>query len=228
MCPCFVRCCVLFASAVQLFCLVLVLSLTSAVDPAVMQLRRFTIFIDGKEAGSYRQEIRQENGLTIVQASSGFELPVFVVRYKYTFTGQETWQPDWRGNLRLQSLTSSLDDNGARRQTSVFRQGAGFQVSSNGAAASAGDPLWTTTFWTLPPPVIRDAAVQLLDLDTGTVGRVTLQMIAKEKVAGRECSRWTVRGHVTVDLWFDSEERLVQRQMTRKGRPVILRLTGIQ
>lgn len=201
----------------------LVCSLT---DPApTKQVRTFTVYADQRQVGTYTQEIVTSANTVEVTATSSVHVKVLTYKYDYSYSGRETWLEGWNGLLVLHSLQSTANDDGVAITNQVARVKAGLTVNGKNVVAPE---LWTTTFWTLPDPSLRSKPVQLLNLENGQVGQVTLKLIGQENRSGRVCSHWQIAGSISADLWFDENERLVRRQMIRKGRNAVLELVSVR
>src|SRR6266849_2163598 len=58
------------------------------------EVRDFTTFIDGKQAGDYQMTITsQDDGSITMSGRASIDIRVLVVgRYRYTYNGTETWK----------------------------------------------------------------------------------------------------------------------------------------
>ena len=92
--------------------------------------------------------------------------------------------------------------------------------------------VWTTTYWRLPHPQYRKQAMALLDCDTGKYLRADLQYVGAESVpaAGQvqQGVHYRLRGDVTVDVWYDGQERLIHEDYTEDGHRIVLDLIRIR
>ncbi|HMO37216.1 MAG TPA: hypothetical protein PKA06_14355, partial [Gemmatales bacterium] len=72
--------------------------------------------------------------------------------------------------------------------------------------------------------------IALLDADLGQEHQIKLQNMGKvvQIVNGMRvtCTHYRVTGTVQADLWFDENERLVRREMERRGRKVTMMLVS--
>ena len=111
--------------------------------------------------------------------------------------------------------------------------GTALSVECNGQRSSLRPDVWTTTYWCLPPETFRNQSVPLLDVDTGRPITAFLQFIGKQRISvlGRleECSRYRLRGGgLQVELWFDSQERMVRQEAVEQGHKQLLELIRMQ
>jgi hypothetical protein len=88
------------------------------------------------------------------------------------------------------------------------------------------------TYWHLPDPKLRNQTIHLLDADNGRALKATLQFVANEQfpVGGKPmaCSHYRLSGDVSVDLWFDNQERLIYQTGMDNGHPTTISLVAIR
>src|SRR5207253_660929 len=148
-----------------------------------------------------------------------------VVNYKYTYRGTETWKDD-----RLFRLDSTCDDDGQRYTVHAEADGNRLRVTVNGAERAVRPDVWTTSCWRLPPAQYRNAALVLLDADTGReiAGRLQYVGTSKVDVAGQtqECVHYRVTGGTKLELWYDAQERLVRQESQEQGHATVLQIIG--
>ena len=198
-----------------------VLMLTAGSSPAQAadtETRDFTISVDGRHAGFYRMTLRQQaDGSIAMTGDADVRVSYLVYRYRYQYQGTEVWKDG-----RLLQLRSKSNDNGAAYQVDARAEGDDLRVRVNGVERTTRWDVWTTTYWRLPPPKYRNQAVPLLDADTGKDIAAVLQYRGEQQiaVAGRlmNCAHYHVGGGgLAVDLWYDSQERLVRQVSVENG-----------
>lgn len=196
-------------------------------EEATVQQRLFRVSVNGKPAGSYTQVITTKSLTTEVKSSSTVDAKVFVVKYHYSFDGMEEWIG--RGKvLQLYQATVNLNDGGSWIKSTVKPSMGNLLMESTTGKKQATRESWTATFWCLPPEEIRDKPLTLLNFEYGKPEQITLIKVGDESVNGINCSHWRVMGLAVVDLWYDSDERLVKRSMIRKGQTTTIDLVSIQ
>ncbi len=183
-----------------------------------LEVRTFSIEIDGKHAGQSTMTIRTNpDGGQIMACVAKVRHKVVFVTYTYSYGGTEVWN-----NGRLLSLESKSDDDGTKYSVTAKANGNELQITANGAVHNTRWDLWTTTYWKLPPQQFRNAAVPLLDADTGKELAGQLQFIGNQQltVLGQpmNCAHWRLTGgDLKVELWYDGQERLVRQESEEKG-----------
>jgi hypothetical protein len=193
------------------------------------EVRDFTTFIDGKQAGDYQMTITsQDDGSVTMTGRANIDIRVLVVgRYRYTYNGTEIWK-DWR----LVRFESSCNDNGKEFQVSAAPDAEGLRVKANGREHVARADAWPTTYWRLPDRKLRNQALALLEADTGKDLEGTLEYVGLEQVsiAGQmvRCAHYRLTGGVHQDLWYDGTERLVRQEWVEDGRKVLLQLSALR
>src|SRR5262249_20978755 len=108
----------------------------------------------------------------------------------------------------------------------------GLRVKVNGQERAIRPDVWTTTYWRLPDARWRNAAVPLLDCDTGKEINATLKYVGTSQinVAGQaqNCVHYQLTGGVQVDVWYDQNERPVRQESIEDGHKTVLEITGLR
>lgn len=196
-------------------------------EEAMVQQRHFKVTVNGKSAGTYTQVITTKSLTTEVKSSSTVDAKVFVIKYHYSFDGTEEWIG--RGNvLQLYQVKAELNDGGAWIKSTVKPYMGNLLMESTVGKKQAPRESWTATFWCLPPEDVRKNPLTLLNFEYGKPEQISLDKIGDETVNGIKCSHWRVTGLAVVDLWYDSDERLVKRSMIRKGQTTVIDLVSVQ
>jgi hypothetical protein len=205
-----------------------------ALHGAEREVRVFQIKIGNRPAGEHQLTItRQDDKSVTVQADARVTVSYLVYTYRYHYHGTEIWKKD-----RLNQLNSSANDNGTRYRVTAAAQGEGLHIWSNARNELIRGDVWTTTYWKLPDARFRNQNVPLLDVDTGQelIGGLQFVETTSLTVAGQalECSHYRLTGNrpnggarLSVELWYDPQERLVREDSLEEGRHVILELTRI-
>ncbi len=199
-----------------------------AARAADLETRDFAVRVDGKPAGDYHLTIhRQEDGVTQVSGDTDVDIRILIVRYIYHYRGREIWK-----NGRLQSFSSTCNDNGKRYEVSAVAEKAGLRVRVNGQERMARPETWLTSYWTLPDAKVREGAIPLLDADNGRELECRIQHVGTVQmpVAGQvqNVSHYRLTGKVQVDLWYDAAERLVRQEWVEEGHRTALELVRIR
>lgn len=205
---------------------VIILSMGRA-DAADSEIRDFGVTIDGKQAGTYRMTIqRYENGSISMVGQANIKVSYLVASYRYQYTGSEVWS-----NGRLYALESKTNDDGKEFAVSAAASGDVFKIKVNGRERTTRSDVWLTTYWHKPDTRFLNQSIPLVDADTGKDIAATIQFVGNEEVtcAGQRqaCTHYRLRGGVTVDLWYDGQDRLLKQESVDDGHRVVQELTNI-
>jgi Family of unknown function (DUF6134) len=191
------------------------------------ETRDFEILVDGKPAGDYRMEINRVDERTVAMSGqAAVHVKYLFYSYSYSYRGTETYCDD-----RLVGLQSTSNDNGKEFRLSAQEAGDLLRVSVNGEEKDRPVPIWTTSYWRLPPKA-PGKEVMLMEPDTGIELRGSLEYLgtASREAAGRkmECRHYRVMVNSSpVNLWYDEEGRLVRQEYIDDGHPTVLTLKSI-
>jgi hypothetical protein len=215
--------------------MVLLLMAGSPVAAADTETRDFTVFIDGRNAGTYQMRItRQDDGTRVMLGQADVHIRYLLVyNYTYQYRGTEVWKDG-----RLRSLNSQANDNGKTFNVQASGQADVLNLTVNGQERRLRPDVWTSTYWCLPEAKYRpdaqyrNKAIPLLDADTGrSADDGVLQYIGREhmNVTGQvqDCTHYKVWGLNPTDLWYDSQERPVRQEWIEDGHRVVWELTRI-
>ncbi|HYV39636.1 MAG TPA: DUF6134 family protein [Gemmataceae bacterium] len=220
---------VLAGVVVTLSCWAVAASWAAAVET---ELREFNIEVDGKPAGQYTMKItKQDDGVLSMKADADIKFKYLfgTSTYTYSYDGVEHWKSG-----RLLQLSSKCDDDGTKMQVSAVAAAETLQVTVNGKQRNCRWDVVTTSYWMTPDPRYHDAAVPLLDADTGKeyVGQLKKIGVEAVQVGGQQqnCYHFRVTGGPTtpVDLWYDGQNRLVKQEFTEQGKHVVFVLRAVR
>jgi hypothetical protein len=195
---------------------------------AESEVRQFNNYIDSRYAGEYRMTIAsQDDGSVSVTGQAKVDVRVFLVHYTYSYRGSEVWKDG-----RLLRFESSANDNGKKFTVAAAAEANGLRVTVNGGRERVLPPnVWTTTYWRLPDVNARGTPLPLLDADTGRDLTGTLQYVGESQVPiggqMQNCTHYRVTSDVTVDLWYDGQERLVRQAWVEDNRQIVLQLAQV-
>lgn len=186
--------------------------------------RVFKVMVDTTDAGTYTQTITTYGeGTTDFFGKSDVKFKVLGFTYQQAFRGQERWKEG-----KLQHMSSASNDNGTPHTLVVNAVGDQLKVQAAGKERMIRGDVWSTSYWTLPPQEQRKGQFYLLDADLGTEHAVRLQDMGKsvQLVNGQRvtCTHYRISGSVQADVWFDESDRLVRREMERRGKKITLML----
>jgi hypothetical protein len=194
-----------------------------------VEVREFSVLVDGKPCGTYRMTITRKDEHTLTMSCQA-EVRVkvaLITAYRYSYNGVEVWKDG-----RLQSLQSACNDDGKRSVVTATLDGKRLRVKVNGQEGDVRPDVWLTTFWSLPDARQRSGAIPLLDADTGRYMDGQIQFVGTSTVhaAGQAltCSHYRVTSQSPHDVWFDSSERMVRQDWVEDGHRTCLILTRVQ
>jgi hypothetical protein len=194
------------------------------------EIREFSARIDNKPAGSYTMSIVEgKEGRAVMTAEAAISVRMYLVKtYTYSYSGTETWKAG-----RLQELKSKANDDGKALEVTAWATVDGLMVWNGGKQRPTAGDAWTTTYWRLPDPALRNRPIHLLDADTGKDLYGTLQFVDWQElnVAGQKqkCSHYRLTGDkLNVELWYDAKEHLVREKLVEDGHTLTLELTSIR
>jgi hypothetical protein len=205
------------------------LSLCGAVRAGEIETRDFAVIVGGKPSGEVHMTIhKQDSGTISVRTDTDIKVSFGLITYKYSFRGLE----EWKGR-RLKRLDSSTDDNGKRFSVSAAPGDGGLKVKVNSTERTVRAEAWTSTYWSLPDPKLRDAELAIIDSDSGRDLSGKLAYVATEKmrVAGQEVAlnHYKLTGkELSVDLWYDGNDRLVRQEWVEQRQKTVLVLVRVR
>jgi hypothetical protein len=210
-----------------LACLLLVSAAPRAMAADVEQ-RDFVTSVDGKPAGEYHMTIStQEDGTVTMAGHADVTVKHLIRTYRYTYRGTEVWREG-----RLVRLDSTCNDDGKQYTVAAVADREVLRVRVNGREPRLVRPdVWVTTYWRLPDAKARNQSLPLLDADTGRDMAGTLQYLdmSAVTVAGQpvNCAHYRAVGALTVDLWYDGQDRLVRQEWVEDGLRIVLELARL-
>ncbi|HEV3258275.1 MAG TPA: DUF6134 family protein [Gemmataceae bacterium] len=207
----------------------LVLPGLSRAGAADVEVRDFSIAVDGKAAGDYHMTVRrQDDGSVSMTAQSDVHVKVVLVTvYSYGYRGVEVWK-----DSRLQHLACSGKENSKVFAVTADPATDGLHVKANGQEHVTRPDVWTTSCWQLPDAKFRNQDVPLLGCDNGRDIAGHLQFVGNEaiRVAGQDqvCAHWRLINGVPHELWYDGQERLVRHEWLTDGHRTVLEMVGLR
>lgn len=193
--------------------------------------REFSIFIDGKAAGTSRMTlVQQDDGTTYMTATLDIKFRhLVVVDYVIKAETQEWWKEG-----RLIGMKTSSTDNGKKHEvTASLDANKQLRIRVNGKDSVIRAEAWTNTFWKLADARFHNKQVPIVEVDTGKEYNTDLKYIGAEKLPVGDkqidCYRFLVAAAPgSVDLWFDKYHRLVRQEFTEQGHKTIVQLVNVK
>jgi hypothetical protein len=211
------------------------------------QKREFAILIDGTKRGTCTMQIRRLNDGTVwMRNESQIRINYLVYRYNYTSSGTEVWK-----NGRLLAMKNSADFNGTKYNVKARSNGKSIQLSVNGTVAQVAPDMWLSSYWQAPDQLAVGAAsdrsiadpnslaaqeqgnrfVSILDADKGEKWRCNLTRVGQETMAiggeQKDCTHFHIGDDKNIELWYDSQGRLVRQDSTEQRHQVRFELSDI-
>ncbi len=195
------------------------------------ETREFSVFVDGKEAGSSRMTlVQQDDGTTNMTATVDVKFRhLVVIDYVIKAELQETWKEG-----RLVGMKSTSIENGKKSEVSVaLNNNKELRMRANGKESMLKSDVWTNSYWKLADARFHNKQVPIVEVDTGKEFNTDLKYVGMEKipVGGKlqDCYRFLVAAAPgPVDLWFDKYHRLVRQEFTESGHKTIVQLVNVR
>ena len=184
--------------------------------------RTFSVSVDGKPAGVFTiVTTKTDDGELRIHSKLDLRAKG---RYSFAYQGTERWKDG-----RLVRLTGSGSDNGVKGSASLVAGRDGYALKAGAKEVHVRGEVWPSTFW-LQPEAERPMVVDVVtgDVSSAKIVKVGTDRITVDGKAIREVRyRLTVRG-ATVDLWYDSANRLTRRSSMSRGQAINTRLIHIK
>lgn len=198
---------------------------TAAVRAGSSEQREYSVLVNGKDAGTSTLTILvEDDGREYVKGAVAVKFQALLVPVTFVSEVQE-----WRRDGRITHLKALTNDNGKKTEVSVKAEVDKLLVAVNGQVRPVTWEAWTNTYWKLADRRFHNAAVPILEADTGKslVGRLEFVGAEKLTVLGRpeETFRFRVVGiPVPVELWYDRHHLLVRQEFVESGVRTIVHL----
>ena len=216
----------------QLFYTLTLLALlapAAAVRADSEELREFTVFVDGKDAGtSHMKLVQTDDGTTYMSGTVEVKFRhLLVVDYSLKIETQVWWK-----NGKLFGVKTSAIENGKKTDVTVAAENDQLRIRVNGQEALLKADLWTTSFFKLADARFHNKQIGILEIDTGKEFDCELKFLGNKKLkVGSEfqvCYHFRVSAAPgPVELWFDKYHRLVRQEFTEMGHKTIVQLVKI-
>lgn len=176
----------------------------------------FQVYLDNREIGVHRFEVRHTETQTYVSSEASFDVKfLFVTVYDYLHRNEEVW----RGEC-LQSLTATTKTNGDSVQVKGRYQADGrFVVETPEGKQRLSSCVRSFVYW---DPALLKQSRQLLNAQTGELVPVSLQVLGEEGVAVGDSEVRAQRyrldaGDWQIDLWYHDDTDWVALESTTES-----------
>ena len=194
------------------------------------EYRAFSIFVDGKDAGSSRMTlIQKDDGTTYMSAMLDVKFRhLLVIDYTIKVETQEWWKDG-----RLIGLKTNSSEQGKKSEVTIALDNKMLRMRVNGKESQLKADVWTNSFWKLADAHFHNKQVPIVEVDTGKEFNSDLKYVGAEKipVAGQmqDCYRFLVAtAPGPIDLWYDKYHRLVRQEFTESGHKTIVQLVNVK
>ena len=194
------------------------------------EYRDFSIFVDGKDAGSSRMTlIQKDDGTSYMNATLDVKFRhLLVIDYVIKVETQEWWKAG-----RLVGMKTNCTDNGKKTEVTVAVDNNQLRLRVNGKESALRSDVWTNSFWKLADARFHNKQVPIVEVDTGKEFNSDLKYIGVEviPVGGQrqDCYRFLLTAAPgPVDLWYDKYHRLVRQEFTESGHKTIVQLVNVK
>ncbi|MBI1829973.1 MAG: hypothetical protein HYR84_00820 [Planctomycetes bacterium] len=192
--------------------------------------RDFSIFVDGKEAGSSRMVIVQkDDGTTYMSAHVEVKFKhLVVIDYALKLDTQEWWKDG-----RLIGLKTNSSENNKKTEVIIAADNKQLRMRVNGRESMLNPDVWTSSYWKLADARFHNKQVPIVETDSGKEFASELKYVGAEKVpVGKElqdCYRFQVTSASgPIHLWYDKHHRLVRQEFTEQGHKTIVQLSTVR
>lgn len=209
-----------------LACLLL-LALGFAADAAHTEQRRYSILVDGKDAGHAEVTILDQDDKSVyVTTSAQVQVQHLIANYNFSIDGQEWWKDG-----KLVGLKANCNNNGKRCDLTAAPRGEQLWLRVNGTDQYARPDVWPTSYWKLADAKFHNKSVPLLAIESGRelTGQLTYVGPKQLPVSNQlvACYQFRVTGAGgPIELWYDQHHRLVRQEFTEAGHKTIIQLVG--
>lgn len=212
------------------FCLVCLLCVAGTVRADDTEEREFSVFVDGKDAGTSKMTIKQKNdGSCYMSASVNVKFKhLLVVDYTIKAESEEWWKDG-----RLIGLKTKCSENGKNTEvTAALDDNKMLRLRVNGLDRFIKNETWPSSFWKLADAKFHNKQIPVLECDTGKEYNCVLRYIdAKQIKVGnqlQDCYHFQVAAPGPIDLWYDKYHRIVRQEFTESGHKTVIQLVHIK
>jgi hypothetical protein len=189
------------------------------------EVRSYQVRIDNKPAGKYTLTLVSQGPSVDVDSSCDVDDRILFFHYRYKYRGHEKWQ-----GSKLVELSSDSTDSGKRCRVSFIRTAKGPVLSVDGEKRPVDGELLASSYWNLPNRS-TDFVAQYLEVDSGRIFAGHFKFVDNEAlyIGQRKvmCKRYRISGGDDGEVWYDSDNRLVQQSSDSDGHRTLVSLQEI-
>lgn len=203
----------------QTICFILLISASTAgANPAENREWAFRVLLDGKDVGSQRFVLTEEDGKTRLETEANFKVKfLFATVYQYMHRNVETWEGDCLAEIR-----STTDANGKPYAVNGQRRDGYFEVTGEGQQEQLPECVSSFAYW--DPSFLENNRLlnsqngEYLDVRISPAGTDFLTVKGK-KVAARKYH--LAAGELDLHLWYSKEDEWLALESRTKGNRVL-------
>ncbi|MSU78375.1 MAG: hypothetical protein EXS16_09795 [Gemmataceae bacterium] len=191
--------------------------------------RDFSVFVDGKEAGTSRMLLVQKNdGTSYMSATLDVKFRQVIIDFTLKVETQEWWKQG-----RLIAMKTIAHENNKRTEVVASLNNNQLRVRVNNRESVVNPEVWTNSFWKLADSRFHNTKIPILEVDTGKefTGELKYSGAKKLKVGNDfvDCYHFVVSTNTgPVEVWYDRYHRLVRQESTESGHKIIVQLNGVR
>ena len=200
------------------FYLLLMSTFTASASAAENREWSFRVLLDGKEVGSQRFVLSDEDGRTRLETEADFKVKfLFATVYRYMHRNVETWE----GNC-LAEINSTTDANGKPFAVSGQQRDGFFEVTGDGPQEKLPECIMSFAYWN--PSFLEHSRLlnsqngEYLDVEISTAEPV-FRTIRGRKVAALRYH--LAAGELDLQLWYSTENEWLALESKTKGNRVL-------
>jgi len=188
-----------------------ILPVTSLASNSIAE-QRFSILRKGKIIGSHDVRTVRGEGSTRVTITTQIKIRFLGIPfYRFSYEAEELW--DGQG---LKLLTASVDDDGESLNLKGRRNGSAFEWSTEDGQYTHPLPVFPTNHWN--NAVLHQNYV--INTLTGKLNKVDIlnqgQEIVRLPSANLPATRYSYRGDLELDSWYDQQNRWIAMRFKAK------------
>ncbi|WP_300378942.1 DUF6134 family protein [Henriciella sp.] len=142
--------------------------------------------------------------------------------FRYTLNATETWEDG-----KLVQLDGNTNDDGDNEQVSASLEGGALQVDGSGYTGKAPLGVIPSSHWNIQQvfssEILSTESGQLLETKATRIGEETLEIDGQSV----DTVHYRLVSDLTVDLWYDEQNRWVQLSFEARGQKIDYRLASL-
>lgn len=186
---------------------------------------RFDVFRQGdKKFGSHIVKFDSgQDGQLIVTSDVDLKAGLGpITLFRYSLDSVETWEED-----RLVALDGQTNDDGDTKRVTASVKGNALEVNGSGYSGEVPLGIIPSSHWNIQQvfskAILSTENGEILDTSVTRLGTDTIQINGKPV----EATHYRLVSDLTVDLWYDDQNRWVQLSFEARGQQIDYRLSRL-